>query len=127
MKVRILRSIIILYSVCVCSINPLMAVQYWSASISPASDFYSGSSNLKTIGLGRSAYTTDGRTGVGVNIYQKRDGSYVVQVIEHKMIQGRQKSIVAKGYIKAWRDKENRIWFKWNNREYRTSPQIFRN
>lgn len=96
------------------------------ANSSTTFDDYSGTPNLTTIGLGRSAFTPDGRDGVSVNIYQKKDGTYVVQVIEHKIIRGRLVNIVAKDYIKAYKDKNNRICFNWNGIEYHTPPQIFR-
>lgn len=95
-------------------------------SVSQAPDIYSGRSDLKTIALGRSAYTDDGKSGVSVNIFQKPDGSYVVEVHIHSLNRGRIKSTTVKGYINARRDKENRICFIWNNKQYRTSPQIFR-
>ena len=126
MKVRTLSPIITFLLICVWNFSPLMTTQSLSASTLPTSDIYSGRDDLKTIGLGRSAYTEDGRTGVGVNIYKKSDGSYVVKVTEHAIVNGRQKSTVSKEYIKAWRDKEDRICFIWKNREYHTSPQIFR-
>lgn len=125
MKVSIQCSIIITLLICLWNYSPLMASP--TMSVSPISDFYSGRDDLKTIGLGRSAYTIDGRTGVGVNIYQKTDGSYIVQVVEHEIINGRQKSTMSKGYIKAWRNKEDKICFIWKNIEYQTGSQIFKN
>lgn len=124
MKVSILSFVLTLLLINVWNLSPLMTTQSLSASTLPAPDFYSGRDDLTTIGLGRSAYTEDGRNGVGVNIYRKSDGSYVVQVIEHAIVRGRQRSTVSKEYVKAWRDKEDRICFMWKNREYRTGPQI---
>lgn len=90
-----------------------------------SSDFYSGRDDLKTIGLGRSAYTENGRDGVVVNIFQKKnDGTYVVEVIEITMDRNHRQKNISRGYFKAWKDNKNQICFEWQGRKYHTSPQI---
>lgn len=104
---------------------PSMANSLLSENTLSTSDFYSGRDDLRTIGLGRSAYTEDGN-GVTVDIYQKTDGTYVVKVIEHYIEHGRQRSTISKEYITAWKNKEGRICFTWKNKEYRTARQTIR-
>lgn len=121
MKLKKVIFVIALLSIC--NLTQLMAAPI--QSVSQTSDSYSGRDDLKTIGLGRSAYTSDGESGVGVNIYQKTDGTYVVQVLNTKINRGRTQITKSKDYIKAWRDKKDRICFIWYKKEYHTNPQIF--
>lgn len=102
--------------------NQLRAIGY--EKFFQVSEFYSGREDLKTVGLGRSASTDDGRSGVVVNIFRKNDGSFVVQIQQNATRRNQRQESSSIEYIKAWRDKEDRIRFIWQGREYHTSPQI---
>lgn len=124
MKVKVLS--IIIASLCISNHTLIMAARSVTESTSPTADFYSGRNNLRTIGLGKSAYTEDGKTGVVVNIYQNTDGAYVVQVIEYTIVNGRSYPKMSNKYMQAYRDKNDRILFTWKNRKFHTGRQIFR-
>lgn len=120
------KSVFIVAIIAICTPTTIDAAMTMNAS--PTPDFYSGRDDLKTIALGRSAFTDNDRgDNISVNIYQKTtDGSYVVLVREHKIINGRTRTITSNSYIKAWVDSSNRICFNWKGKQYHTPPQTIR-